>query len=148
MRLLSTNSALLVVTFLVLSSICLLGYWMIPVTPPGAVSIEIETGMTLSQVARKLEQQGVIRSATALKLLARLRNQSSAIHTGSYLFSEAADPAEILARLVSGDVELVSLTIPEGFNLQQIAPFGDGQADQFDITTDQAGQNFGRIGSL
>ena len=124
---------MLVVTLLALSSLCLLGYWMLPVTPPGVVSIEIESGMSLSQVARKLEQQGVIRSATALKLLARLRNQSNAIHSGRYLFSEADDPVGILARLVSGDVELISLTIPEGFNLQQVAArieeqsLGDGK---------------------
>jgi len=135
MRLLSTKTAFWVVTFLVLSSLSLISYWMIPVEPSSAVSIQIESGMSLSQVARKLEQKGVIRSATALKLLARLRHQSNDIHAGHYLFVAPADPAEILARLVSGDVELASLTIPEGFDLKQIAERVEeqhlGESDRF-----------------
>lgn len=133
MRLLSAKSTLLVATMLAIGSFCLLGSWFVPVAPPEPVLIEVENGSSLSQVAQRLEQQGVVRSATALKLLARLRNQSSAIHAGKYRFADAADPAEVLARLVSGDVEQVSLTIPEGFNLQQISDrvaeqkFGDGK---------------------
>lgn len=121
MRLFSAKYTLLVVTVLVIGGLSLLGFWFVPVAPPEAVLIEIENGSSLSQVARQLEKRKVIRSATALKLLAKLRNQSSAIHAGKYRFADPADPAEVLARLVSGDVEQVSLTIPEGFNLQQIS---------------------------
>ena len=133
MRLLFAKSTLLVATILAIGSFILLGYWFVPMTPAEAVLIEIENGTSLSQVAQRLEQQGVVRSATSLKLLARIRNQSSDIHAGKYRFVEAADPAEILARLVSGDVEQASLTIPEGFNLLQISErvdkqnFGDGK---------------------
>lgn len=121
MRLLSTKSAFLVAILLASSSFFLLLYWFIPVAPSGEVLFEIEEGTSLSQVARQLEQEEVVRSATALKLLARLRNQSSSIHAGKYRFAGPADPAEILARLVSGDVEQVSLTIPEGYDLRQIS---------------------------
>ena len=133
MRLLSAKSALLATTLLVIAGLCLLGYWFVPVTPSAPVLIEIESGAALSRIARQLERQGVVRSAAALKLLARLRNQSGAVHVGSYRFADPANPAEILARLVSGDVEQASLTIPEGFNLQQISErvakhkFGDGE---------------------
>lgn len=133
MHILSGKSALLVATLLAVCCLSLLGYWFIPIAPPDPVLIEIESGTSLSQVARQLEQKGVVRSANALKLLARLRNQGSAIHAGRYRFADPADPAEILARLVSGDVEQVSLTIPEGFNLLQIADridqehLGDGK---------------------
>ncbi|PLX86770.1 MAG: endolytic transglycosylase MltG, partial [Desulfuromonas sp.] len=115
------RSTLLTVCLLLLATIALIGSWFMATAPPAAVVIEIEAGANLSQIAHRLEERGVLRSAMALKLLARLRHQSNAIHTGRYRFDGSSDPIEILARLVSGDVEQASLTIPEGFTLQQIA---------------------------
>lgn len=121
MRIFSPKTALVVVSGVAFAILLQISYWFLPLTPPSRVTLDISNGMSLSQVARDLERKGVIRSATPLKLLARLRQQSGAIHSGTYLFSDPANPAEILARLVSGDVVQTSVTIPEGFNLQQIA---------------------------
>jgi len=120
MGIFSLKSILLTTFLLAMATFALLGYWFLPVTPPAAVLLNVESGASLSRIAQQLEQQGVVRSATAVKLLARLRNQSREIHIGTYRFTDTAAPAEILSRLVSGDVEQVSLTIPEGFTLEQI----------------------------
>ncbi len=56
----------------------------------------------------------------SLKLLAKLNRLGGRIQSGTYRFSDAASPATVLARLVAGDVEKASLTIPEGFSLTQI----------------------------
>lgn len=88
--------------------------------PEGTVKLQIQPGTGLHKIATDLQQKGVIRSALALKLLARWNQQSDRIQAGSYRFSQSASPGEILDRLVKGDVEKVSLTIPEGFTLQQI----------------------------
>ena len=91
-----------------------------PLAPENTVQLQIQPGTGLHKIAVDLQQKGVVRSALALKLLARWNQQSDRIQAGSYQFSDSASPGEILDRLVKGDVEKVSLTIPEGFTLQQI----------------------------
>ncbi|WP_321367725.1 endolytic transglycosylase MltG [uncultured Desulfuromusa sp.] len=91
-----------------------------PQSPEKLVQIQIQSGTGLNKVASELQATGVIRSALALKLLARWNHQSGKIQAGNYQFKNPASPREILDRLIQGDVEKVSLTIPEGFTLQQI----------------------------
>ncbi|MEE4253619.1 MAG: endolytic transglycosylase MltG [Desulfuromusa sp.] len=91
-----------------------------PQTPEKPVQLEIQPGTGLSKVALNLQDAGVIRSAVAVKLLARWNNQSGKIQAGHYQFKDPASPGDVLNRLIQGDVEKVSLTVPEGFTLQQI----------------------------
>lgn len=93
---------------------------MAPVQPQQPVHYTVKKGMSLGQVAADLQRAGVVKHAVALKLLARLHQQSAQIQAGPYLFSASATPQQLLERLIIGDVEKVSLTIPEGFNLAQI----------------------------
>ncbi len=93
---------------------------MVPVTPAKAVVLTVKNGSSLRTVARQLETSGVIRNRLSLRLLARLDQQAGQIQAGTYKFSDPAIPQQILIRLIEGDVEKVSLTIPEGFTLNQI----------------------------
>lgn len=101
----------------------LIGYQLLlaPKAPPQPLSYQLKAGASLAQVATELETLGVVKSALSLKLLARLNKMGGRIQSGTYRFSEAAAPETILARLVTGDVEKVSVTIPEGFSMAQIA---------------------------
>ncbi len=92
----------------------------VPLELTAPVQIKVRAGSGLSSVAVDLEQRGVVRNALVMKLLARLQQQGGQIQAGNYLFSEPATPREVLRRLIAGDVEKVSLTIPEGFALVQI----------------------------
>ncbi|NOY14467.1 MAG: endolytic transglycosylase MltG [Deltaproteobacteria bacterium] len=91
-----------------------------PLTPSEAVTYRLKPGTSLSRVAEDLQTAGVVRSANALKFFARWHDQGGEIQSGTYRFVTAATPEQILERLVAGDVEKVSLTIPEGFTQQQI----------------------------
>lgn len=91
-----------------------------PVTPPATVSLDVTPGSSLQRVARNLEEQGVISQALLLRMLAKWHEQEQQIQAGRYTFVAPATADEVLQRLVRGDVDRVSLTIPEGFNLQQI----------------------------
>lgn len=96
--------------------------WMFsPITPPSDAALTIKPGSSLIFVANELAAKKVIRSALSLRLLARWRGQETAIQAGQYSFSQPASPATVLQRLVAGDVDQISVTIPEGFTLQQIA---------------------------
>ena len=91
-----------------------------PLLPPAGSRFDIKSGTSLIRIARQLEDKGIIRSALAFRLFARWRGQEGSIQAGSYAFERAATPAQVLARLVAGDVLLTRVTIPEGFSLQQI----------------------------
>jgi len=92
-----------------------------PVTPPTPQQLAVASGASLHGVARDLEAEGVITSARWFRLLARLRGDEARIRTGIYDFAGAATPGEVLDRLVAGDVRRLQVTIPEGFDLRQIA---------------------------
>lgn len=98
------------------------------------VQIQIQPGTGLSKVANDLQNAGVVRSALVVKLLARWKQQGGQIQAGNYRFIDPATPGEVLDRLIRGDVEKVSLTIPEGFTLRQIitrvAEKGFGQREK------------------
>jgi len=99
-----------------------LSWWAFsPVSPPPNASLTIKPGSSLIQVARQLAAKNVVRSPLTLRLLARIQGQETEIQAGQYLFTLPATPTEILQRLVAGDVVQISVTIPEGFNLRQIA---------------------------
>jgi len=88
--------------------------------PPAIFNVN--AGVSLGQVARDLEARGLIRSAFALKLLARYRNLDGALQVGEYELSAALAPEEILTRIVEGRVVTYEVSIPEGLTAAQIAP--------------------------
>ena len=91
------------------------------VTPAMPQVVEIKSGSSFSRVAKQLQQSGVISETRRFTLLARWRNATGQIHAGEYLFESSARPDDILARLTAGDIRKFQVTIPEGFNLQEIA---------------------------
>jgi UPF0755 protein len=86
------------------------------------VAVVVEKGDTLSSVADKLEEAGVIGSSTLFRLEARLQGEETEIKAGEYRFVPGEDSQEILATLASGDsVSAFTITIPEGLTLEQTA---------------------------
>jgi UPF0755 protein len=94
----------------------------VPDGPTGPVEVEVVKGDTLSKVATKLEEAGVIGSAFVFKLEARREGGDTAIKTGRYTFEPGADTDAILAKLTAGEaVPTVSVTVPEGLTLPETA---------------------------
>lgn len=120
----------------------------LPVTPAGIQRVNIVPGTALPQIAAQLEQAGVVGDARRFAQLARWRDAAQKIKAGSYEFSQAATPGEVLDRLVAGDVIKIRITIPEGLTLREIAArvaaAGIGTTEQFL----QAAADQGRIGRL
>ncbi|HET7480222.1 MAG TPA: endolytic transglycosylase MltG [Rubrobacteraceae bacterium] len=87
-----------------------------------AGKVEVVKGDTLSSVADKLDEAGVVSSATLFKLEARLSGQSTEIKPGEYTFGPDDDTDAIMKKLTTGkDVPTYAITIPEGLTLQQTA---------------------------
>jgi UPF0755 protein len=85
------------------------------------VSISIRTGQTLNTTADVLYRENIIKNALKFVLIARIKGYDKRLKAGEYLLSASMTPLELLEILVKGAVKLYKLTIPEGFNLYQIA---------------------------
>lgn len=107
--------------------------------PPGsgraAARFEIEDHETLSQVAARLEREGLIRNRLYFVAFGRLTGSERALKPGEYALTTAMRPLEILDRFRRGTVILHPLTVPEGYTTRQIAQVlgeaGLGNPDDF-----------------
>ncbi len=82
--------------------------------------LRIAPGDSLERIATSLQRQGVIRSATAFRLYARWRGVQGSIQAGEYRFSGRIHAADVLDRLLRGDVEHYRVTIAEGLRTETL----------------------------
>lgn len=82
--------------------------------------VTIPAGSAFSEVARILENKGVIRDRRTFYLLARVHNAIPKVKAGEYEVHTSMTPTEVLDKLVRGEVIKYPITIPEGFNIFQI----------------------------
>jgi UPF0755 protein len=85
------------------------------------IVVEIPRGSVLSDAAARLEAAGVIRSAHAFALLARLRHQADALRAGEYALAPNLTAMEVLDRLAAGAVMTHRVVLPEGLRLEEVA---------------------------
>lgn len=85
------------------------------------IVVNIRPGQSLKATATALHQAGVIESPFRFILIARLKKYDTNLKAGEYPLSKAMSPKEILTTMVKGAVKLYKLTIPEGYNIYQIA---------------------------
>ena len=87
----------------------------------GEKVVMVLPGQGFKAFAQRLHQEGIIDHPDKFALLARLKGYDKIIKAGEYKFSSAMPPGTILSILVSGKVRLYKFTVPEGYNLKQIA---------------------------
>jgi UPF0755 protein len=84
--------------------------------------VQVIKGDTLSDVAAKLEEAGVIKSAFVFELQARYEGYGTQIKTGRYAFESGQDSGEILHKLTVGQAApTFTVTIPEGLTIKETA---------------------------
>ncbi len=83
--------------------------------------VSVNPGDSLGIVARRLASAGVVRSARATMLYAELTGSGRSLKPGDYAFSGGERLADVLRHLVNGDFVVVTVAIPEGATLHQIA---------------------------
>lgn len=90
-----------------------------PFGPSTAKLVTIESGSSVGGIARTLERNGIIRSRYGFDLIARVRRGT--LKAGVYRFDHPAPMTEVYRRLHEGDVYTIALTIPEGYNIFDVA---------------------------
>jgi UPF0755 protein len=96
-----------------------------PVGPPAgtsddnAIYVDIAPGTGTQSMAAQLERAGVLRSRYAFEFLREIKGGK--LIAGEYRFNQPAPATEVYSRIVRGDVYFIPLTIPEGYNIFDIA---------------------------
>jgi UPF0755 protein len=102
---------------------------------PAEIVVDIPPGTGFNRLILRLVGLDLVHHPTKFKFFARLREYDKRIKAGEYVLSPAMSPKEMLDVLVSGKVKLYKITVPEGFNRQQIADLitqaGFGTRDGF-----------------
>jgi len=95
----------------------------LPVSTRGSAPIKvfIRQGAPFSEVARILEEKGVVRSRWWFEVYGRFRGITGEIKAGEYLLDASMLPREIADTLVKGRVITYRVTIPEGLTAREIA---------------------------
>ena len=92
-----------------------------PDTAPVEQAVDIPSGQGFKALSALLYQKGIILHPVKFRLFARIKGYDKRIKAGEYMLSSAMTPKKILETMVNGKVYLHRLTIPEGYNLRQIA---------------------------
>ncbi len=94
------------------------------------VTITVNEGDTLSVVADKLQEAGIIQSATAFKIETRIEGADTALKPGEYEFRTGTESGLIIEKLTAGQpIPTFTLTVPEGLTLEQTARTVAEQSD-------------------
>ena len=116
-------AAILVIAILAGAAYAALSYyWLSPTekfAPPREVTIE--KGESFRQIARALADAGVVRSELALRIYGRMSGTASQIKPGDYAFKGGERISDVMRHLVKGDFIVVTITIPEGLTVHEIA---------------------------
>ena len=108
-------AALLAVTHLYIT------FYTPPSAAPESRTISIERGLSFRMIAEKLEKAGVVRDAESFSFAARILGAYKKVKAGEYEFTTNMTPMEVLEYLVKGRVKRYLVTVPEGYNIIEIA---------------------------
>ncbi|MGD2150409.1 MAG: endolytic transglycosylase MltG, partial [Desulfobacterales bacterium] len=83
--------------------------------------IIVKPGQKFNSLSELLNEKGIINHPVKFRLFSRIKGYDKNIKAGEYLLSPTMTPKIILEIFVMGKVRLHRFTIPEGYNLQQVA---------------------------
>ncbi len=83
-------------------------------------TVTVASGETLNALSTRLETEGLVSDARLVRLAARLELIPTNIRQGEYVIPAGASVTDIAETLVSDDVILYRITIPEGLTTAQI----------------------------
>lgn len=90
------------------------------VVPVEGLVFTVESGMSVKQLANKMESLGLLENSGHLVWLARWEGATQKIRAGEYLISPDTTPDLLIQQLVQGKVNLYPFTIVEGWTFKQL----------------------------
>lgn len=84
-------------------------------------TVDIPKGTSFKQIVDILQEKGLVKSKSLFYALAVLKQANRQIRAGEYELASSMSPDEIIDRLVKGMIKGYKVTIPEDWDLQEIA---------------------------
>lgn len=84
-------------------------------------TVNIPKGAGFLQIVDILDREGLVKNKFLFSVLAFSNGVAGAIKAGEYEMTSSMTPVQIIEKLVSGDIKVYRVTIPEDFTLKQIA---------------------------
>ncbi|MFQ5519118.1 MAG: endolytic transglycosylase MltG [Mariprofundus sp.] len=88
--------------------------------PAKAVEVMIPKGASSQKIAQLLARHDVIASEQLFRLQVRLDGNGGRLRSGLYRFEKPATMAEVIDRILRGDVMHFQVTIPEGLRTDEV----------------------------
>ena len=90
--------------------------------PQRETTVIVPPGSSARETAQLLQREGIIRSALAFDVVARLRRQQGFVRAGQFRFPPHRTLDQVLREMVTGGAQVaVWVTFPEGFTAREIA---------------------------
>lgn len=83
------------------------------------VNISIPSGIGTGEIANILKQNYIIDNVDAFKLQSKLKGFDGKFKAGEYAFSPSMSTEQIMGILISGNVNTMRFTIPEGYDIKK-----------------------------
>jgi UPF0755 protein len=131
----SIGGAMLLAVVLALGA----GAWLLVLPGPSAVGpvvLPVAEGERFAQVADDLARLGIVRSAAAVRLWARLTGRDRQLAWGDYVFQPPMTPRAVVDRLGRAPDPIGLVTIPEGLTVDEVigvlVDHGRGSRESFE----------------
>ena len=86
------------------------------------VTVDVQKGETLDQLADQLQSKGVVRSAFFFRWFARFKGLADQLRVGRFRLDTGMGASAVIARLEGApDVAVARITLPEGLTAKQMA---------------------------
>ena len=110
-----------IVLLMILAAALWVGWaiWL-PVSFAGEKFVLLRPGWTTRHIVRELKANGIIRSENAFLAMHVLRGERT-LKAGEYRFADRENALTVRDRLTRGDIYVRQVTIPEGYNMFDIA---------------------------
>lgn len=109
--------------------------WLLLLKPEATVlagrptAVEVHPGSSTSKIGSQLAREGVVANSRMFRLRVRMAGLDGKLKAGAYEFESGSGYGEVIDQLAKGpQPRFVTVTIPEGFTVEQIAARLQAQA--------------------
>lgn len=117
-----------------------------PLKAAAPLRFKVAAGSRFAHVAAALAAQGVVARPRAWAWYARWKGLDTAIKAGEYEIEPGMTPRQLLGKIVSGQVLLHSLTIVDGWRVQDLLPAMRRNPDILSTLPDKPADLMGKLG--
>lgn len=120
--------SLISIGIILIALVVIIGYFDASLKPVDSeateeTSIEVPMGSTSSSIAVLLKDNDLIKNEKIFQAYVKYKKYDASLKAGTYFFNKSMSVEDIVLKLVEGNnkIETVRFTIPEGYNVEQIA---------------------------